>query len=91
MTRIKCAVLRNLCKLEAAPSIEFKQPAGGSIDTEALLHKRPPREDDDAMERMHRRCGEMEERGFFMDLGNGSSTWSRTIVAPTTMRIGQSR
>ncbi|KAG2598691.1 hypothetical protein PVAP13_5KG406507 [Panicum virgatum] len=69
VTRIKCAVLRNLCELEAAPSIEFKQPAGGSIDTEALLHKRPPREDDDPMERMHRQCGEMEERGFFMDLG----------------------
>ena len=69
VTRIKCAVLRNLSELEATPSIEFKQPAGGSIDTEALFYKRPPQEDDDPMERLHRQCGEMEERGFFVDLG----------------------
>ncbi|PUZ56082.1 hypothetical protein GQ55_5G267200 [Panicum hallii var. hallii] len=69
VTRTKCAVLRNLSELEAAPSVEFKEPAGGSIDAEALFYRPAPREDDDPMERLHRRCGEMEERGFLMELG----------------------
>ena len=52
VTHTKCAVLRNLSELEATLSVEFKQPPGGSIDTETLFHRRPPREDDDPMERL---------------------------------------
>ncbi|KAG2598852.1 hypothetical protein PVAP13_5KG402200 [Panicum virgatum] len=48
-TRTKCAVLRNLSELEAAPSIEFKEPVGRSIDAEALFHRWPPRDYDDPM------------------------------------------
>jgi len=89
--RTLSAVLRNLSELEAAPSVEFKEAAGRNIDAEALFYRRPPQEDDDPMERLHWRCGEMEERGFFMEMGNGSSTWPRTTVAATTSRTGRKR
>ncbi|OEL20142.1 Histone deacetylase 19 [Dichanthelium oligosanthes] len=69
MAQTKSTVLQNLSELEAAPSVQFKDPAGGSIDTEALFYKASPREDDDPMERLHRRCGEMEERRFFTEVG----------------------
>jgi len=69
MTRTKCAILRILSELKAAPSVEFKEPAGGSIDAEVLFHREPSREDDDPMERLHRRCGMLEKPGFFMEMG----------------------
>ncbi|CAL4975576.1 unnamed protein product [Urochloa decumbens] len=69
VTQTKNTVLRNLAELAAAPSVGLQVPAGGSIDAKALLCRRPPREDDDPMERLHRRCGELDERGFFTELG----------------------
>ena len=41
VTRTNCGVLQNLSELEAAPSVRFKEPAGWSIDAEALFHRRP--------------------------------------------------
>ncbi|KAG2589609.1 histone deacetylase 19-like [Panicum virgatum] len=69
VTRTRSEVLQNLSELEAAPSVEFKEPAGGSIDAEALFDRRLSREEYDPMQRLHRRCGEMEERGFFIEVG----------------------
>ena len=43
------AVLQNLSELEATPSVEFKEPAGRSVDTNALFDRQPPWEDDDPM------------------------------------------
>ncbi|RCV26562.1 hypothetical protein SETIT_5G255900v2 [Setaria italica] len=70
VTRTMSIVMRNLTHLEAAPSVGFVDPAGGmSIDAEALFCRAPPREDDDPMERLHRLCGEIDERSFLMELG----------------------
>ena len=69
VTRTRSEVLQNLSELEAAPSVEFKEPAGGSIDAEALFDRRLLREEYDPMQRLHRRCGEIEERGFFIEVG----------------------
>ncbi|CAO2203847.1 unnamed protein product [Urochloa humidicola] len=62
-------VMRNLAELAAAPSVGLDVPAGGSIDAKALFCRRPPREEDDPMERLHRRCGELDERSFLTELG----------------------
>ena len=49
VTRMMSAVLQNLSELEATPSVEFKEPAGRSVDTNALFDRQPPWEDDDPM------------------------------------------
>ena len=49
VTRMMSAVLQNLSELEATPSVEFKEPAGRSVDTNVLFDRQPPWEDDDPM------------------------------------------
>ncbi|CAO2165338.1 unnamed protein product [Urochloa humidicola] len=69
VTQTKNTVLRNLAALEAVPSVGLDVPGGGSIDAGKLFCKRPPREEDDPMEKLHRLCGELDERSFFTELG----------------------
>ncbi|XP_062184881.1 histone deacetylase 1-like [Phragmites australis] len=69
MSKTTNKVLEHLSKLEAAPSVEFKDPIGRSIDAKALFHDSPPGEEDDPMERLQRRCGERDERHFLVELG----------------------
>nr|CAB3473401.1 unnamed protein product [Digitaria exilis] len=67
---ISTKVMRNISRLEAAPSVQFEDPAGGSIiDTKKLFHRKPPREDNDPMVRLHRLGGELETHGFLTELG----------------------
>ncbi|KAJ1284081.1 hypothetical protein BS78_03G176400 [Paspalum vaginatum] len=63
------AVIQNLSAIKGKPIMQFENPRGRSTDTEALFHRSPPREDDDPMERLHRRCGRMDKRCFFTELG----------------------
>jgi len=73
LERTMTAVLENLSHLEAAPSVQFQDPPGPggsrSTNTEPLFYEQAPREDDDPMERLHRLCGERDERCFFRELG----------------------
>lgn len=70
VTKTMGTVMGNLSHLEAAPSVGFVDATGGvSMDAEALFCGSPPREDDDPMEILHRRCGEMDQRSFLMELG----------------------
>jgi len=65
------AVIRNLSAIKGEPIMQLENPRGGSAHTESLFHSSPPSEDDDPMERLHRRCGRMDKRCFFVELGKG--------------------
>lgn len=60
--------LEHLSSLEAWPSVQFEEPAGGSIDVE-VLYERSPNEEEDAMKRLHRLCGEADLDEYFVQLG----------------------
>ncbi|TVU34280.1 hypothetical protein EJB05_16111, partial [Eragrostis curvula] len=68
-------VFNNLSNLEEAmPSVQFKDPKGGSIDTKALFYESPPEEEGDPMERLQRRCEEKDMRCFLVELGKRQMT-----------------
>ncbi|KAK3122192.1 hypothetical protein QOZ80_8BG0666260 [Eleusine coracana subsp. coracana] len=71
-------VLEHLSKLEAAPSVQFKDPKkAATIHAHDLLYDSPPEEDADPMVRLQRCCDDRDLRCFLVELGKRQQVLDR--------------